>query len=71
MLVDERLDMTHPCALTAQRAKCVLCCTKSSVGSRVREGILPLCSALVTETPPGTQHSALGYQLRKNMDLLE
>ncbi|KAJ7426291.1 hypothetical protein WISP_17358 [Willisornis vidua] len=43
-LVDERLDMSHPCALMAQKAKCVLGCVRSRVGSSLREGILPLCS---------------------------
>ena len=47
VLLGERLDMTQPWALAAQRAKCVLGCIQSSVGSREREGILPLCSALV------------------------
>lgn len=36
--VDERLDMK------AQKTKCVLGCMQSSVGSRVREEILPLCT---------------------------
>ncbi|TRZ23806.1 hypothetical protein HGM15179_003316, partial [Zosterops borbonicus] len=47
VLVGERLDMTQPWALPAQRAKSVLGCIRSPVGSRAREGILPLCSALV------------------------
>ncbi|TRZ26595.1 hypothetical protein HGM15179_000536 [Zosterops borbonicus] len=46
LLVDERLDMTQPCALTAQRDKGVLGCLQSSVASRAREGILSLCSSL-------------------------
>lgn len=40
----ERVDMTQPRALPAQRAKRVLGCIQSSVGSRAREGILHLCS---------------------------
>ncbi|KAJ7399914.1 hypothetical protein BTVI_110015 [Pitangus sulphuratus] len=71
VLVDERLDMTQPCALTAQKANCVLGCIQSSVGSREREGILPLCSALVR---PHLEHSGVqlwGPQNKKDVDLLE
>ncbi|RMC19240.1 hypothetical protein DUI87_03846 [Hirundo rustica rustica] len=47
VLVEERLDMTEPWALTAQIAKRVLGCIQRSVGSTVRQGTLPLCSALL------------------------
>ena len=47
MLVDEKLNMTWQCALTAQKANCMLGCIKRNVASRLREGILPLYSALV------------------------
>jgi len=70
VLVDEKLDMTWQCALAAQKARCILGCIKSSVASRSREVILPLCSALVRP------HLESCIQLwspqhRKVMDLLE
>jgi len=45
--VDEKLDVSQQCALTAPKGNCTLGCTKSSVDSRLREGILPLYSTLV------------------------
>jgi len=56
VLVDEKLNMTRQCALTAQKANCILGCTKRSMTSRSREVILPLCSG---ETPPRILHPAL------------
>ena len=47
ILVDEKLDMSHQCVLTAQKGNRILGCIRGSVGSRAREGILPLCFALV------------------------
>jgi len=45
--VEENLNVSRQCALTAQKASYILGCIKSSMASRLREVILPLCSALV------------------------
>jgi len=42
--------------LAAQNTNCILGCIPSSVASRSREVILPLCSG---ESPPGVLHPAL------------
>jgi len=47
LLVDEKLNVIQQCVLAAQKATCILGCIPSSVASRAREGIVPLCSALV------------------------
>ncbi|TRZ23294.1 hypothetical protein HGM15179_003863 [Zosterops borbonicus] len=59
VLGDDKLTKTWQCALAAQKAKCVLGCIQSPVGSRAREGILPLCSALVRPHLQGCISSGL------------
>jgi len=70
VLADKKLSMTWQCALAAQKANHTLGCINSSVASRSREGILPLCSALVRSH---LEHCIQLWspQHRKDMDLLE
>ncbi|GAB0186055.1 hypothetical protein GRJ2_001070800 [Grus japonensis] len=70
VLVDEKLNMSQQCALTAQKANLILGCIKSGVTSRSREVILPLYSALMR---PHLEYCVQlwGAQYRRDMELLE
>ncbi|PKU41415.1 hypothetical protein llap_8280 [Limosa lapponica baueri] len=70
VLMYEKPDMGQKCALTAQKANHILGCIKSSVASRSREVILPLCSTLMG---PHLEYCVQLWspQHRKDMDLLE
>jgi len=69
-LMDEKLDMSHKCELTAQKANCILGCIKRSLGSRLREVILPLCSTLVRPHLE-SRIQLWSLQHRKDMEVLE
>ncbi|KFQ78541.1 hypothetical protein N337_12417, partial [Phoenicopterus ruber ruber] len=70
VLVDEKLDISWQWAPTAQKANHILGCIKTRVTSRLREGILPLYSALVR--PPLEYCVQLwSPQHKRDMDLWE
>jgi len=70
VLMDEKLDMSEQHVLEAQKVNRILGCIKTSMASRSKEVILPLCSTLVRP------HLESCIQLwipqhRKDMELLE
>jgi len=60
VILGGKLDMSHQCVFTAQKANRILGCITSSVASRSRVGILPLYSALVrAHLSPASSSGAL------------
>ena len=68
VLVDKGLNMTQWCALTAQKINRILGCIPSSMASRLREGILPLCSG---ETSHGVLCPALEPPAQERQEPVE
>ena len=70
VLLDKKLNRTWQCAFAAQKASRILGCIQRSMTSRLREGILPLYSALVR---PHLEYCVQlwGPQHKEDMDLLE
>lgn len=68
VLMRERLSRSWQCSFAPQKASSVLGCITSSMGSRVREGILLLCSDKI---PTAVLCPALRPSAQKIMELLE
>lgn len=68
VLVDDKLDISQPHALTTQKSIHVLGCIRS-VTSRLMGGILPLCFIQVTSCQCCLQH--YGPQGKTDVDPLE
>ena len=68
--MDKKFDMSQQCALAGQKANCILGCINRGVASRLREGIVPLYSALVR---PHLAYCIYiwGPQHGKDVDLLQ
>jgi len=70
VLVVEKLDVSHQCVLTTQKANHILGLIRRKVASRAREGILPLCSTLVRPHRESCIQLC-SLQHRRAMNLLE
>jgi len=66
----ELYDVNQQCVLAAKEASATLGCIRQSIARRLREGILPLCSALVR---PHLEYSVQLWapQYKRAMNILE
>ena len=60
VLVDKKLDMSQQCVLVAQRDNNIPGFIKRGLASRVREVIVPLCSAIMRPRLDRVLHPGLG-----------
>lgn len=67
---DTKLNMSHQCAFGAKKANVILSCIRRYVANRLREVVLPLCSALVRPRPELCAQFWVP-QYKRNMDILD
>ncbi|CAM2111788.1 unnamed protein product [Caretta caretta] len=62
VMVDEKLDVSHQCALVVKKANGILGCISRSIASRLRGVIIPLC---IAEASSGILCRVLGPTLQE------
>jgi len=62
--------MSHQCALATKNPNDILGCVRQNIASRLRDGILPLCSVLV-RPPLGCWDQCWAPQDKRDVDRLE
>jgi len=70
-VVDHRVAMSQQCAFMAKKVSGISGCIKRSVVSRLREVVLPLCSALVRPHLESCVQFEISSEFKKDRDLLE
>jgi len=70
VLVDEKLELNQQHMLVALKNSSILCCPKRRLASRMREVIVPFCSALMSPHLESCLQT-WGPQHNKDVELLE
>lgn len=66
VLVDTKVNMNQQHDLATKKGNGILGCIRQSIARRLRDVILPLCSALVRLVRPGVLGPALGFHYKRH-----